>query len=69
MPSLADALAANLRARRGSLTQKAFARKLGLSHATLSRLEGGTQNVTLATLERISKRLRCDVGALFSPPK
>ncbi len=68
MPSLADALAVNLRARRGALTQEEFARKLGISRPTLTRLETADQNVTLETLERICRRLRCDVGDLFSPP-
>jgi DNA-binding Xre family transcriptional regulator len=67
--SLADALATNLRARRGALTQEAFARKLGVSRATLTRLETAGQNVTLETLERICKRLRCDVAELFAPPR
>jgi HTH-type transcriptional regulator/antitoxin PezA len=69
MPSLADDLAANLRARRGSLTQEEFARKLGVSRPTLTRLETADQNVTLETLERICKRLRCDLGELFTPPR
>jgi transcriptional regulator with XRE-family HTH domain len=69
MSSLADALAANLRARRGNLSQEEFARKLGVSRPTLTRLELAAQNVTLATLERICKRLRCDVGELFALPK
>jgi transcriptional regulator with XRE-family HTH domain len=67
--SLADTLAANLRSRRGSLSQRAFAQKLGLGNATLSRLEAGTQSVTLKTLERISKRLRCDPLELLLAPK
>jgi DNA-binding Xre family transcriptional regulator len=69
MPSLADALAANLRARRGSLTQEKFARKLGISRPTLTRLETADQNVTLKTLERISQRLRCEPGELLSSQK
>ena len=67
--SLADALAANLRARRGSLSQEAFARKLGISRPTLTRLETAGQNTTLRTLEQLAKALRCDVGELFRPPR
>lgn len=68
--SLARALAVTLRARRGNLTQEAFARKLGISRATLTRLEGAAQNTTIKTLEQICRALRCQVGDLFSahPP-
>ncbi len=63
---LAETLAKNLRARRGELTQEQFARKLGISRATLTRLEGGYQNTTIKTLEQICKALRCDICELFS---
>jgi len=67
---LAQKLAANLRARRGNKTQDEFARKLGISRATLSRLESAAQNTTISTLGQISKSLRCDVAELFVlPPK
>jgi transcriptional regulator with XRE-family HTH domain len=58
-------LASNLRARRGKLTQEEFARKLGISRATLNRLESSSQNTTLKTLNQITKSLKCDVGDLF----
>lgn len=58
-------LAANLRRQRGNLSQKAFARKLGVSRATVTRLEAGSQNATLKTLDQLSKALRCDVADLF----
>ena len=64
--NLAEKLAANLKARRGKLTQAEFARKLGVSRATLTRLENAGQNTTLTTLEQISKSLRCDIGDLFT---
>jgi len=63
--SLADNLAKNLRTRRGELTQEQFARKLGISRATLTRLEGGYQNTTIKTLQQICRSLRCDVCELF----
>lgn len=63
--SLAKLLSENLRVRRGNLTQEAFARKLGISRATLTRLENASQNTTIKTLEQISKTLRCRVGELF----
>ncbi len=67
--SLPDALAANLRARRGDLTQEAFARKVGISRATLTRLEAASQNTTLKMLQKICRRLRCDIGDLFESPR
>jgi len=63
--TLADKLAKNLRARRGDLTQEQFARKLGISRPTLTRLENGAQNTTIKTLDQISKSLKVDVGDLF----
>ncbi len=65
---LSQKLAANLRARRGTRTQEVFARKLGVSRATLSRLESAAQNTTINTLEQITKSLRCDIGDLFVVP-
>jgi len=62
---VAELLAKNLKARRGNLTQEAFARKLGISRATLTRLESAAQNTTIATLEQIAKALRCEIGDLF----
>ena len=62
---LAKALAENLRKRRGKQTQEVFSRKLGISRATLTRLENAGQNTTLATLEQITKSLKCKVGDLF----
>ena len=66
--SLAKRLSENLKARRGKQTQEAFAKKLGISRATLTRLENCYQNTTIKTLERISKSLRCDIGDLFKKP-
>jgi len=62
---LAKALAENLRKRRGKQTQEVFARKLGISRATLTRLESAGQNTTITTLEQITKSLKCSVGDLF----
>lgn len=64
--TLSEKLASNLKARRGKLSQDAFARKLGISRATLTRLENAGQNTTLKTLTQITKSLRCDVGDLFT---
>lgn len=51
------------------MTQEVFARKLGISRPTLTRLESGAQNTTLATLDRISTRLGCPVADLFTMPQ
>ena len=67
--SLAHRLAENLKRHRGDQPQAVFARKLGLAQATLARVERGKQNITLATLDRLCRRLRCDVGELFSEPE
>ncbi len=58
-------LADNLRKRRGNVSQARFARKLGISRPTLTRLENAQQNTTIATLERVCKALKCDIGDIF----
>ena len=63
--SLSVKLANTLKAIRGQQTQGEFARKLGISRATLNRLESATQNVTLKTLEQLTKSLKCSIGDLF----
>ena len=68
MQTLADRLAKKLHALRGDVPQRAFARKLGVSVATLNRLESCQQNVTLSTIEKICKRLKCKIGDLFEDP-
>ena len=65
MQTLAENLAKKLRALRGGVPQRAFARKLGVSVATLNRLESCQQNVTLGTLEKVCARLKCKIGDLF----
>jgi transcriptional regulator with XRE-family HTH domain len=63
--NLSERLAKNLKARRGNQTQEVFARKLGISRATLNRLESASQNTTLKTLGQIVKRLGCDIDEIF----
>jgi transcriptional regulator with XRE-family HTH domain len=41
----------------GELTQRAFAKKLHISLGSLSRLRNSPENVTLRTLEKISRAL------------
>lgn len=62
---LPEILSKNIREMRGDKTQEAFARKLGISQATLARLESGAQNTTIKTLQQICKAMRCSVGELF----
>ncbi len=65
MGQLAQRLANRLRGLRGEMSQRQFARKLGISKTSLSRMEMAEQNVSLKTLEHLCKRLKCDVGDLF----
>lgn len=63
--SLARRLADNLRKRRSGKTQEVFARKLGISRVSLTRIENAEQNVSLKTLQQLCKALKCDIGDLF----
>ena len=54
-----------LRKRRGNLTLMQFSKKIGISDASLHRMEQGNQNVTLNTIELISERLKCKVGEML----
>lgn len=63
--ALEKRLSENLKTRRGKQTQEIFAKKLGISRATLTRLENCSQNTTIKTLEQIAKSLKCDIGDLF----
>lgn len=63
--SLQKQLGEFLRKRRGNLTLPAFARKLGISSSSLHRMELGEQNVTLTTLDRVLKRLKCNAAEVF----
>jgi DNA-binding XRE family transcriptional regulator len=63
--SLSTKLANRLKTIRGKQTQGEFARKLGISRATLNRLESATQNTTLKTLEQLTKSLKCSIEDLF----
>jgi len=63
--SLQKQLGQFLRKRRGKMTLPAFASRLGISSSSLHRMEMGEQNVTLKTLEQLSKRLRCGVAEML----
>jgi len=64
-PSMQKQLGQYLRKRRGEMTLPAFARKLGISSSSLHRMEMGDQNVTITTLERLLKRLKCSLTDVF----
>jgi DNA-binding Xre family transcriptional regulator len=66
--SLQKQLGQYLRKRRGEMTLTAYARKLGISSSSLHRMEMGEQNVTLTTLERLLKRLKCSLTDVFDDP-
>jgi len=68
--ALAQRLAERLKEvrRQAGLNQSEMARALGLSQPTLNRLESGTQNTTLATLDTVCRSLRCDIASLFAGP-
>lgn len=66
--SLQKQLGQYLRKRRGEMTLPAFARKIGVSSSSLHRMEMGDQNPTLTTLERLVKRLKCNVADVFNNP-
>jgi transcriptional regulator with XRE-family HTH domain len=52
-----------LRAKR-QLTQGALAKRAGISHGYLARLETGRQDPTITTLEKIAKALRVSLVEL-----
>jgi len=64
---LARQLAESLRRvrREAGVTQTTMARKLGVSQPTLNRLESGSQNVTLKTLQQLCRALDCGLDDLF----
>jgi len=58
-------LAKKLRQRRGNLTQKSFAKKIGIDQASVNRIDLGEQNVTIDTLQQICERLKCAASDLL----
>lgn len=54
-----------IREAQGELTHRAFAKKLGISLGSLARLRNSPQNVTLYTLEKISRALRITPSQLL----
>ena len=58
-----------LRKKRGEQTVRAFARKIGLTHGTLHRIENLQQSLTLGKLGRIMGKLDCSWEEIFGKAK
>lgn len=54
-----------LREAQGELTQRAFARKLGVSPGQVARLTTAPQNLTLVTIQKISRALHVTPSQLL----
>jgi transcriptional regulator with XRE-family HTH domain len=54
-----------LRKARGSLSYADFAKKVGVSHTTLHRIERGEHHITLSKLETILGRLKIKLKDIF----
>ena len=65
--NLAEQLAETLRRVRdeSGMTQKGMAKRLGMSHATLHRLERGDRNTSLKTVESLCAAFGCSLADLF----
>ncbi|HMO18675.1 MAG TPA: helix-turn-helix transcriptional regulator [Oligoflexia bacterium] len=66
MGQLRKNLAKKLKSLRGDMTQREFARKIGLSKSTLHRIEMGEQNVGIDAIEQICKKLRCSLTDILT---
>lgn len=58
-----------LRKTRGDQTVRAFARKIGLTHGTLHRIENLQQSLTLGKLGQIMEKLDCSWEEIFGGAK
>jgi transcriptional regulator with XRE-family HTH domain len=58
-------LATFLRKKRGSLSYAEFARKVGVSHQTLFRIEHGEHHLTLDKLEMVLVKLKIHLKDIF----
>jgi transcriptional regulator with XRE-family HTH domain len=58
-------LAAFLKRARGEMSYAQFAKRMGISAATLHRIEMCNQNVTIDTLEEIKMRLKATMSNIF----
>jgi transcriptional regulator with XRE-family HTH domain len=62
---LAKIVHRKLREAQGELTQRAFAKKLGISVGLVARLTTAPENMTLATLRKISQALHVTPSQLL----
>ena len=53
--------------RRVGLTQAEFAERAGVTAHWVRRIESGTRDLKISTLERIAYHLQVDVAELFAP--
>jgi transcriptional regulator with XRE-family HTH domain len=58
-----------LRKTRGNQTVRAFARKIGLTHGTLHRIENLQQSLTVGKLGHIMEKLDCSWEEIFGRAK
>ena len=58
-------LAKFLRKARGNLSYADFAKKVGVSHTTLHRIERGEHHITLDKLETILEKLKIHLRDIF----
>lgn len=63
--SLDVQLAKYLRKARGELSYAQFAKKTGLSHQTLFRIERGEHHLTLNKLETVMNKLKIRLSDIF----
>jgi transcriptional regulator with XRE-family HTH domain len=64
--SLDKQLAVFLRKERGELSYAQFAKKVGVSHTTLHRIERGEHRLTLSKLELIMSKLKVTLRDIFA---
>ncbi len=62
---LAKTVHRKLREAQGEMTQRTFARKLGVSRAQMARLLTSPENITLRTLAKISRTLHVTPSQLL----
>lgn len=58
-------LAAFLRKKRGPMSYVRFGKKIGMSDASVFRLEQGEQSITLKQLQGILDGLKCKLSDIF----
>jgi transcriptional regulator with XRE-family HTH domain len=58
-----------LRKSRGDQTVRAFARKIGLTHGTLHRIENLQQSLTIGKLGQVMEKLDCSWEEIFGKAK